>query len=259
MMTDDLTQARETLAIAQLTAKRLRVELEAYWKTLDPARGVAGEEELRRMREASEWQSKVYAAEHALFRAEHGTPGVVGSHGEYQWLVMFDRDITSLLSICPEIVLGKYLAVTRIDSGSLRLTEQEKAEGWWTDEAGKVFEGTSWSPPQYRDDWRVAYSPPITSIDGLPNESHDECCAGYDEWYVFEQQPPVEEIESFVNWGGFRLYDPVFDWCADRLWNQIARVKPESYLADGTFLTIITRNSVLFDRILSGYLTTSRD
>lgn len=171
---------------------------------LDPARGVAGEEELRRLREASEWQGKVYAAEHALFGAEHGTPGIVGSHDEYRWLTMIDRDITSLLDICPEIVLGKYLAVTRIDGGPLRLTEQEKAQGWWTTEAGRVFQGTSWSPPEYQDDWRIAYSPRINSIHGLPNETHDECCAGYDEWYVFEHQVPVEDIEAFVNWVGFR-------------------------------------------------------
>jgi hypothetical protein len=127
-----------------------------YSKTLDPARGVVDPEELRRLREASEWQGKVYAAEHAVFIAEHGTPGIVGSHGRYQWLTMVDRDITSLLSICPEVVLGKYLAVTRIDGGSLRLTDEEKSAGWWTAEAGKVFQGTSWSTPEYRDDWKIA-------------------------------------------------------------------------------------------------------
>jgi hypothetical protein len=211
------------------------------------------------LREASEWVGKVYAAEHALFGAEHGTPGIVGSHEEYQWLTMVDRDITSLLSICPEVVLGKYLAVTRIDGGSLRLTEHEKAAGWWTAESGRVFQGTSWSPPEYQDDWKVGYSPQITSIHGLPNETHDECCAGYDEWYVFEHPVPVEEIEAFVNWVGFRLYDPEFQWCTDRLWSQIANIKPESYIADGAVLTIVTRNPALFSRIISGYLTSQND
>lgn len=200
------------------------------------------------------WQGRVYAAEHALFRAEYGSPGIVGSHADYQWLTMVDRDITSLLSIRPEIVLGKYLAVTRIDSGPLRLTDQEKREGWWTAEAGKVFQGNSWGPPEHRDDWKVAYSPQITSIHGLPNETHSECCAGYDEWFVFEQHIPIEEIESFVNWGGFRLYDPEFQWCTDRFWSQIVRLKPESYIADGTVFTIVTRNPALFDGIISGYL-----
>jgi hypothetical protein len=29
------------------------------------------------------------------------------------------------------------------------------------------------------------------------------------------------EIEVFVNWLGFRLYDPDFKWCADHLWEQL--------------------------------------
>lgn len=253
-MIDEVTRARRALELAQATSERLWAEHTAYCKTLDPARGVVGEEELRRLREASEWQGKVYAAEHALFRAEHGTPGIVGSHGEYQWLTMVDRDITSLLSICPEIVVGKYLAVTSIDSGSLRLTQQETREGWWTAEAGRVFRGTSWSAPEFREDWTVAYSPQIVSIHGLPNETHDECCAGYDEWYVFEQHAPVQEIESFVNWGGFRLYTPEYRWCTDRFWSQIERIEPESYIADGTVFTVVTRKPVVFNCIVSGYL-----
>lgn len=172
---------------------------------------------------------------------------------------MVDRDITSLLSICPDVVLHRYLAVTRSDGGTLRLREQEKSEGWWMAEAGKIFQGTSWSPPEYQDDWRVAYSPRITSVHGLPNETHDECCAGHDEWYVFEQQVLAGEIEAFVNWAGFRLYDPGFQWCTDRFWNQMRRTQPESYIADGTVLTVVTRSPVLFNIIVAGLLETMDD
>jgi hypothetical protein len=234
-------------------SKRLWAEHTAHAKTLDPSRGVVSPEELRRLKEASEWTGKIYAAEHALFRAEHGTPGIVGMHADYHWLTMVERDITSLLRLCPEVVLDKFIAITRIDSGSLRLTDQEKAEGWWTSDAGRVFQGSSWGPPEYRDDWKVAYSPRITSIHGLPNETHNECCAGYDEWYVFEQPVEAGEIESFVNWGGYRLYDPDFEWCADRFWNQMMRLTPESYIADGTVFTFVTRNSVLFPSVLSAF------
>lgn len=234
-------------------SERLWSEYREYVKSLDPARGVAGPEEMRRLEAASAATGKIYAAEHALFRAEHGTPGIVGAHGEYEWLTMVDRDITSLLRHCAEFVLDKYIAVTRIDGGSLRLTDQEKAEGWWAAESGRVFQGTSWSPPEYRDDWKVAYSPRITSVRGLPNETHDESCAGYDEWYVFEQPVAAGEIEAFVNWVGFRLYDPKFQWCADRFWNQMTRLAPESYVADGTIFTIVTRNPVLFQRVLSAF------
>jgi hypothetical protein len=156
----------------------------AYAKTLDPARDVASAEELRRMIEVSDWTRKIYQAGQALFMAEHGTPGVVGSHGEYQWLTRVDYDITGLLELCPDVVLGKYLAVVRRDGTSLHLTDQEQSDGWWTTDVAKVFQGTSWGPPEYRDDWKVAYSPRVTSIHGLPNETRERCC-GYDEWYAF--------------------------------------------------------------------------
>ena len=116
-MKSEVERARQDLELARATSERLWAEHSQYSKTLDPTRGVADPQELRRLREASEWQGRVYAAEHALFGAEHGTPGIIGSHGQYQWLTMVDRDITSVLSICPEVVLGKYLAVTSIDSG----------------------------------------------------------------------------------------------------------------------------------------------
>lgn len=167
---------------------------------------------------------------------------------------MADRDIASLLHVCPEVVLGKYIAVTSIDGGPLRLTTADQVEGWCTAEAGRVFRGTAWSPPEYQDDWKVAHSPRITSVHGLPNETHDGCCAGHDEWYVFEHAAPIEEIETFVNWDGFRLYDPKFQWCTDRFWSQIEKMKPESYISDGAVLMVVTRNPALFQRIIAGYL-----
>jgi hypothetical protein len=246
-------RARQELELARTMSERLWAEHRAYIKTLDPARPAAGPEELRGLTEASDWTQKIYVAEHALFKAEHGTPGVVGSYGQYQWLTMVECDITSLLRRCPEVVLGKYIAVTRIDGGSLRLTDKEKSEGWCTADGGRVFQGTSWSLPEYRDDWKVAYSPRITSIHGLPNETHDDCCAGWDEWYVFGQPAPAGEIEAFVNWVGFRLYDPAYQWCTDRFWNQIVRLAPKSYIADGTVFTIATRDPVLFANVLSAF------
>jgi hypothetical protein len=72
----------------------------------------------------------------------------------------------------------------------------------------------------------VAWSPRISSIHGLPNETHDDCCEGHDEWYVFEREAPVSDMEVFVNWGGFRLYDPQFKCWVDRLWLQMAHLFP---------------------------------
>ena len=39
----------------------------------------------------------------------------VGSQAPYEWLVT-DDDF-DLLELCPEIVLGKYVAITSVDSG----------------------------------------------------------------------------------------------------------------------------------------------
>ena len=78
-----------------------------------------------------------------------------------------------------------------------------------------------------------------------------ERCAGYDEWYVFEKPVPPGEIEVFVNWLGFRVYDPEFKWCADRLWEQMTRLAPESYIADGSVFTFATRNADLFAEVRS--------
>jgi hypothetical protein len=249
----NLELARQQLELARATASRLWAEYRGFAETLDPGRGVAGPEEMRRMEEASAWTGKVYAAEHALFTAEHGTPGIVGAHGLYQWLTMFQRDISTLLRLCPDVVLNKYLAVTSIDGGTLQLTDEEKRDGWWTTAEARVFRGSSWGRREDRDDWKVAFSPRLDSIHGLPNGTHNECCAGFDEWYVFDRTVPAGEIEVFVNWVSFRLYAPEWKWCADRFWKQMARLAPESYIADGTVFTFCTCKADVFTKVLSAF------
>jgi hypothetical protein len=82
----------------------------------------------------------------------------IGSQGLYEWLVT-DENL-DLLQLCPEVVLGKYVAVTSVDSGQLVPTEKETAAGWQS--RGKI-----------------AYSPKIENADELPRE-------GWDEWYIFK-------------------------------------------------------------------------
>src|SRR5579872_2503725 len=81
----------------------------------------------------------------------------LGSQGVYEWLVTDEQ--FDLLELCPEIVLGKYVAVTSIDSGQLIPTDKETAAGW-----------------QSRA--KIAYSPKIENAQDLPSE-------GWDEWYIF--------------------------------------------------------------------------
>jgi hypothetical protein len=48
-----------------------------------------------------------------------------GSHGLYEWLTTDDQRL-DLLGICPEIVLGKYIAITSIDSGTFLPTDERR-------------------------------------------------------------------------------------------------------------------------------------
>lgn len=250
-MQPDVERARQELEHAREMSDRLWAEYRAYLKTLLPVRAEASPEAMRRMFEAGDWTRKIYEYEQALFMAENGTPAIVGSHGAYQWLTTVDYDLAGFLDSCPNVVPGKYLAVVGFDGSTLQLTEQGIRDGWSTAEDGKVFRGTSWGPPEYRDDWKVAYSPRLTSIHALPSQIQND--HGFHEWYIFEGPAPAGEMEAFVNWVGFRLYDPRFQWCADRFWEQMGRLRPESYIADGTIFTFATRNSALFAKVLEAF------
>ena len=165
-----------------------------------------------------------------------------GSHGTYQWLTSGQHDLAALLQLCPQVVLGKYIAVTSFDSGPLKLNDDEVSTGWKT-----------------RND--IAYSPRIQSVDKL---KHGEC-AGFDEWYVFEA--PVElgqmfsgnvfegplqpgKVAAFVNYSGFSLHTSIMQDLATLFWRQLEWVCPESYIADGDLLNFVSRDRSLFASIL---------
>jgi hypothetical protein len=156
-----------------------------------------------------------------------------GSQGLYEWLVT-DQQF-GLLQICPEIVLGQYVAITSIDSGAFVPTEEEMVAGW-----------------QSRG--RIAYSPQVRSVEEIPS-------AGWDEWYIFDTpvdlgvshlaenvfEVPQEQghLSVFVNYA-FALHPPERASLATLFWPQIARIRPESYVADNDYLTFVTMNKRLF-------------
>lgn len=158
----------------------------------------------------------------------------VGSQGSYGWLVTDDN--FDLLQLCPEIVLGKYVAVTSIDSGQLIPTDKETATGW-----------------QSRA--KIAYSPKIETAQDLPH-------GGWDEWYIFNSptdlgtshlaenifEVPQEQghVSVLVNYG-FTLHPPERSKnLATLFWEQLARIRPESYVADNDYLTFVSMNKSLF-------------
>jgi hypothetical protein len=163
----------------------------------------------------------------------------LGSQGAYEWLVT-DENL-DLLQLCPEIVLAKYVAVTSIDSGHFVPTEQETAAGWQS--RGKI-----------------AYSPKIKTVEELPR-------AGWDEWYIFDSatdlgtshlaenifEVPQEHghISVFVNYG-FALYPPERSRLSNLFWDQLVRIRPESYVGDNDYLSFVSMNKALFARVHDG-------
>jgi hypothetical protein len=161
----------------------------------------------------------------------------IGLQGDYEWLVT-DDDF-DLLELCPEVVLGKYVAVTSVDSGEFLPADEETASGW-----------------QSRG--RIAYSPKIKNAEDVP---HD----GWDEWYIFDNptnlgtshladnifEVPQEQghVSVFVNYC-FALHPPERGaGLADLFWPQIERIRPESYVADNDYLTFVSMNKALFANV----------
>jgi hypothetical protein len=158
-----------------------------------------------------------------------------GSNGTYEWLVVADEDF-DLLEVCPEIVLGNYVAVTSIDSDAYILNEHEKTAGW--NSRGKI-----------------AYSPQILKAEDVPRSP-----GPYDEWYVFAHpvdlgsshlaenifdvpQAP-DHVSVFVNYGGFAFDRP--DELTELFWRQMEWIRPESYIANGFYLNFASVNKRLF-------------
>jgi hypothetical protein len=159
-----------------------------------------------------------------------------GTQGVYEWLVT-DKNF-DLLHVCPEIVVGKYIAVTSFDSGPLSPTEEEMAAGW-----------------QSRGN--IAYSPRIQSPQDVPR-------GGWDEWYIFENPSELgvshlaenvfevphenQHLSVFVNYN-FALHLQDVKELASLFWEQIARIQPESYVGDNYFLNFVTADKSLFARV----------
>jgi hypothetical protein len=174
-------------------------------------------------------------------------PILTGSHGSYLWLTNADDHMGTLVQSCPEVILGRYLAVTSIDSGTPWLTETQKNAGWVI-RAG------------------VAYSQKVQPVDQLNYQRDGLDSPGYDEWYVFEQRTDLGEVSMnhpfigsdttqpdqsivFVNYP-FTISspDPFYSVLRKFFWEQLERLQPESYIADGRdCLTFVTRDVKLFE------------
>jgi len=162
-------------------------------------------------------------------------PLTVGTHDDYHWLAT-EQFLDDLLKLCPEIVIGKYVAVTSIDSSPFHSSEQERAAGW-----------------EHRNG--IGYSPVILDPSAIPRE-------GWDEWYIFDFPTDLGDmaardasvfqtdlihgqLHSFVNFN-FRPTDT--DGLAPFFWKQFERIRPLTYVAESDYnLVLITCDSHLFE------------
>jgi len=175
-----------------------------------------------------------------------------GSHPPYRWLTSAEHHIDVIVKLCSGSVLGRYLAVTSIDSGLPRLTDRQRAAKW------ECRSG-------------VPYSPRLTGTEELFFQRDGPDSPGYDEWYVFDGQPTdLGEIMEgnpfllelaprpgrlmvFVNYPAFVLDD---SWSPEQplatmFWTQMEWIKPESYIGDGRdCLMFVSRNDQLFELVL---------
>jgi hypothetical protein len=161
----------------------------------------------------------------------------VGVHDEYEWLAS-EHCLDDLLKLCPEIVLGKYIAVTSVDSGHYFPTAKELAAGWESRSG-------------------IAYRPRVEKVETLPRE-------GWDEWYVFDdlvdlggmaarESNPFEaslspgEVYAFVNYNNLGLHLPDERGIAPYFWKQFAWIRPRPYISEsGDYLVVISSDRKLF-------------
>ncbi len=165
-----------------------------------------------------------------------------GHTNGYEWLTT-SHDLTEFIQLCPDAILGKYIAVTADDSGPMTLSDAEIAEGW------RHLNG-------------IAYSPKLLHAEGLP---HQGSCGHFHEWYVFDVPVTLgiqftgNVFESATKPGHLAIFVNYLTLCLDaddelvrRFWAQMAWLQPESYLADrDTLLTFMSRDSELFSRVVS--------
>jgi len=155
----------------------------------------------------------------------------------------------TFVRLCPEVVLGRHLAVTSIDSGVPWLTENQTVANW-----------------QSRSG--IVYSPSLTSTDDVFYQRDGLDCPGFDEWYVFDHgdldlgevvkgnpfepanAPRPGHLLVVVNYPSFVLHNPTERKLAEMFWKQLEWIEPESYISDGQdYLTFVTRNTALFDSV----------
>lgn len=137
-----------------------------------------------------------------------------------EWNDGTDGAIEDLVLRCPELVLGRYVAIASCDSGPYTPTDEEFTAGW-----SKIG--------------ALAVSPLVKVVSQLP-------MPGFDEWYVYDRLIKFEPHADFVNRLGFSPLN-VEDTCTEEFWRQVVKLEPLHVLGSGTpDLFLVTRDELLF-------------
>jgi hypothetical protein len=174
-----------------------------------------------------------------------------GEHAPYRWLTDEKHELATVVRLCPEIVIGKHVAITATDSGEPWLTDEQTGAGW------------------YKRD-KLLYTPRLSATSDLI------CgvCAGFDEWYVFDESRELGTIiegNPFDEQNGLRpgrlivfvnLYLAIHkeDSVSMMFWRQLEWIKPQSYLSDGDRqVTFVTSDHPRFESVLTQLISEPSD
>lgn len=155
-----------------------------------------------------------------------------GKHNDYYWAEWTSTNafLSDLIAAVPEMALGKRMINTSFDSGELGLSEEDYEKGWT--KLGVL-----------------TISPPVLEIREIPYDQ-------YDEWYIFEALPDLllfSRMGVFINDSRFQLRDaadPAIQAVQDRFWEQLDRIAPETYAAEGANVLLATRSQAIYEQAL---------
>ena len=150
-----------------------------------------------------------------------------GEHGEFFIIEWSEddswNDLGSLIERFPELVEGRSVGIVSWNSWDYKPTSEEQIAGWF--QAGMT-----------------TFIPMVVKASELP-------VGGWDEWYVFDDEPEPVELKAYVNYQGF---SPVsFGWVEElsAFWDQALRMHPLHIIGDGLHMYLITRDKALYGRV----------
>jgi hypothetical protein len=160
-----------------------------------------------------------------------------GVHGDFRWLESGSHRIHEVLKKCPDLVTGKGLVVTAFTSAAPSPRADQTERGRQDSDSG-IYISAAQRPGQF------------------PYEI-------FKEFYIFSSMPPQQELAPFSIYDWFTLGPAVAAkvqansrWDLRRIqrtfWQQLEQAAPESYLACGSRLILVTRNSEYFSCVLNG-------